>query len=339
MFRFTHRARLLLACLLLFFCAKTWAADEFIAPSGSEKYQRFTLAAAGGDAKMETAVRTFRSTTDPAVHVDLVSVIHVGQQAYYEQIDKLLDDYDVVLYEYVAPVKGGKPGKSVYPKLAKALGLESQTKYINYERGHFVHADMTVAELREAFRKRGVPYEEPHEEMAAKVLTWLGPTKARWALTVGMLVLDRQKPRPSDAVIIRDRNQVALEVLAETLAKGHKKIAIFYGVGHMPDFERELTGRFNMVGADERWLTAWTVPMQKTGIPSQLAPKLRASAASLSPVARLLQTTIGDLAKVMQHFAGLDGSRGVAPMWPVTMKSVGEEWRGFPKLIAQANRS
>jgi hypothetical protein len=311
---FTHRLRLLLAFLFLFCSAKTWAADPPSAKS-VPKYSRFTLPTAGHDAKFETAVRSFRAASDPAVQVDLVGVIHIGEQAYYEQIDKLLDDYDVVLYECVAHTKGGKPGKTGYGKLAKALGLEPQGKHINYDRGHFVHADMTVAELREAFRKRGLPYTEPDDEAGAKVLGWLGPVNARWAVTLIMAYADR-KAQPSDPVVIGDRNQVALEVLATTLAKGHKKIAIFYGANHMPDFERELTGRFNMVGGELRWLTAWTLPVPKINVAPQPAPKLRA-AASVGALASFPQTTSHDSTRMMEHVA-VEMGRGVLPRWLTT---------------------
>lgn len=308
MYRFAHRLRLMMAFLLLFFCAKTWAAD---APASKSvpirKYSRLTLPTAGEDAKYETAVRTFRSATDPSVQVDLVSVIHIGEKAYYQQIDKLLDDYDVVLYEFVARKKGDKPGKTGYSKLAQALGLESQGKYINYERDHFVHADMTDAELREAFRKRGLPYKEPNEEAVVKVLRLLGPVPSRWGVTLLMAYADR-KAQPPDPVVIGDRNQVALEVLATTLAKGHKKIAIFYGAGHMQDFERELTGRFKMVPAEERWFTAWSVPVPKIGGRPLTAPKLRAAAASLGSLPHLPLTTIHDFSQIDGSFCRGDGA-------------------------------
>src|SRR5262245_43011005 len=142
MFRFKHRLGLLLACLFVSWVAQSWAAagqnakpfagkpwggkvtDPFAA--AGQKYSRFTRlpTTRGGDPEFQTAVWTFRSATDPDTQVDLFSVIHIGEKGYYEQINKMLDDYDVVLYEMVIDTKAEKPRKTAYAKLAAAMGLE-----------------------------------------------------------------------------------------------------------------------------------------------------------------------------------------------------------------------
>ena len=38
-------------------------------------------------------------------------------------------------------------------------------------------------------------------------------------------------------ILIRDRNEAAVAVLQKEIAKGRKRIAIFYGAAHMPDFD------------------------------------------------------------------------------------------------------
>ena len=58
-------------------------------------------------------------------------------------------------------------------------------------------------------------------------------------------------------ILIDDRNQAAMKVFQKELAKGHKKIAIFYGAAHMPDFEKRLVDDFGMKRKSVRWLTAW----------------------------------------------------------------------------------
>ena len=45
---------------------------------------------------------------------------------------------------------------------------------------------------------------------------------------------------PDGSTIITERNKRCFDVLDKQLAAGKKKIAIFYGAGHLPDMERRL---------------------------------------------------------------------------------------------------
>lgn len=68
---------------------------------------------------------------------------------------------------------------------------------------------------------------------------------------------DRHYPAGME-VIIGARNEQAMKIVAEQLAKGRRTIGVFYGAGHMPDLERRLLERgFQRRSID--WLTAWTV--------------------------------------------------------------------------------
>ena len=62
---------------------------------------------------------------------------------------------------------------------------------------------------------------------------------------------------PTGSSLIQDRNQVALQTLRRELEAGKKKIAIFYGGGHMRDMEKHLRQDFAMVPVKTDWLTAW----------------------------------------------------------------------------------
>ena len=46
-----------------------------------------------------------------------------------------------------------------------------------------------------------------------------------------------------DTILVKDRNEAAMKVLAKEIKTRHRKIAIFYGAAHMPDFDRRLTER------------------------------------------------------------------------------------------------
>jgi hypothetical protein len=55
-------------------------------------------------------------------------------------------------------------------------------------------------------------------------------------------------------------------VLRKEIAKGHKKIAIFYGAAHMPDFDSHLRADFGLERKSHRWLTAWDIRMKEKGL-------------------------------------------------------------------------
>lgn len=69
-----------------------------------------------------------------------------------------------------------------------------------------------------------------------------------------------------DSVIIGERNKAALEELKKAISRGEKRIAIFYGAGHMPDLGRKLRRDFSMVPTDVDWVTAWSIRKNKSKI-------------------------------------------------------------------------
>lgn len=64
------------------------------------------------------------------------------------------------------------------------------------------------------------------------------------------------------SVIIGERNIAATEALRKAVIEGHKKIAILYGGGHMPDLGRRLREEFNLAPSQVQWITAWSIRNQ-----------------------------------------------------------------------------
>ncbi len=64
---------------------------------------------------------------------------------------------------------------------------------------------------------------------------------------------------PTGSTLISGRNKVATNVLRKEMAAGKKKIAIFFGAGHMPDLQKRLLHDFAMKPVDTRWLAAWNL--------------------------------------------------------------------------------
>jgi hypothetical protein len=256
---------------------------------------------------LETAVVRFVPASGKGeLTVDLVGVVHVGDKDYYEQLNKLLEGYDVVLYELVAPKgtrvpKGGKKDSTnplaVIQKIVKTmLKLELQLEKVDYTKKNFVHADLSPDEMADAMHKRGENAVTLALGIAADVLRQqnlmelnarkkkggddLDPlsllfdpqaaVKLKRAMARQLAALEGSEGglgQTLNNLLIVDRNKAALGVLKKELANGKKKIAIFYGAGHMPDFEQRLQADFDLRRQGTRWLKAWDLrPTEGAGV-------------------------------------------------------------------------
>ena len=61
------------------------------------------------------------------------------------------------------------------------------------------------------------------------------------------------------STLITERNKKALAVLRKELDKGTRRIAVFYGAGHLSDMEKRLSTDFGMKRIKEDWLDAWNL--------------------------------------------------------------------------------
>ena len=231
-----------------------------------------------------------RHRTDATV--DLVAAVHVGDEAYYRELDRRFRDYDAVLYELIAEpgtvVERGRGTPNSHPVgalqngMKSMLALEHQLEKIDYTQKNFVHADLSPDQFVQAMQARnegflemymrllghslamqsdkGAKGESPEVELLAAFFSSDRPRKLKQALAKqlaeaeGMLVSFGGE---DGSVLITDRNQAALKVLNEQLAAGKKQLAIFYGAGHLPDMDRHLREDFGLEPVEVTWLTAW----------------------------------------------------------------------------------
>ena len=233
--------------------------------------------------------------------VDLVAAVHIADAAYYRQLNREFQAYDAVLYELVAPeeAKTPKPGDrpsnnpiSVLQNGMKdLLHLQFQLNGIDYTQKNMVHADMSPDEFARSMQQRGespwtmfarmlayaMAKENQSNELSGGELLAAFFAKDR-ALSLKRLLAEQFQQSedalaafegPKGSTLISGRNKVAADVLRKQLAAGKKKIAIFYGAGHMVDFQKRLHDDFAMKPVNTRWLTAWdlkseTKPAVKT---------------------------------------------------------------------------
>ena len=235
--------------------------------------------------------------------VDLVAAVHVGDRSYYETLNLRFEDYDVVLYELVASPgiripKGGcksdNPLAMIQQGMKVVFGFDSQTELIDYTRDNFVHADLSFEQMGQAIRERGddgltvflsVAADLIRQQNLQEMKRRQAPPKAEEEIDVFSLLLDSNASvklkrvlaeqfesmeslagglgGTLNTILVTDRNKAAMKVFQKELTQGKKKIAIFYGAAHMPDFEKRLQEDFGMKRQSERWLTAWDLKAKK----------------------------------------------------------------------------
>lgn len=284
----------LVACILgSAACAAAADAGARKNPKGEKsQFVRLTRDQIKQPLALETAVVSHvpRDCGRKAPTVDLVAAVHIGDRKYYEELNRLFAKYDVVLYELVAPEgtripKGGGSGSShpvsvFQDAMTRMLDLEFQLRAVDYTRANLVHADLSPQQFAAAMRDRG----ESFWTILARVMGHALAEQKDYTVAdfrLVMALLDKNRAMalkrvlaeefldlegsiqaiegPKGSAIIADRNTAALKVLRRQIDAGKKKIAIFYGAGHMADFQDRLRDDFGLTPIGTRWLAAWNL--------------------------------------------------------------------------------
>ncbi|MBY6204776.1 hypothetical protein [Halomonas denitrificans] len=253
-------------------------------------FLRVSETAEGAPDALQVAVAGYRA--EDGTRLDLVGAVHVADEAYFEALNRSFDDYDVVLYELVGDPDAAASARDrstdrnlsavgfLQGGMKDVLGLAFQLDEIDYDRDHFVHADMTAEEFSASMEAR-------NESMLGMLFrAWIAgmaqqtpdaSAQAQVDLLKILLADDRQlalkrmfarqlateqdvleaMSGPEGSTLITERNRKALDVLERERASGHRRIALFYGAGHFPDFHRRLVADHGFEPVDLRWLDAW----------------------------------------------------------------------------------
>jgi len=259
---------------------------------------------------LETAIVRFvpQDCGQTSPTVDLVGAIHMAEKSYYAELNRLFAKYDRVLYELVAPEgtrvpKGGARGtnnplSAVQKGMTDLLELQFQLEGIDYTRKNLVHADMSPDEIVQSLK------DNPGNVLMQLVRTMgyasaqdaADPLGVKASVTqIRFLLALRSKSRgvamkrifaeqfqdmdgfleaingPEGSTLISERNKAALKVLRKQIAAGKQNLAIFYGAGHLADFEKRLADDFGLVRLSERWLVAWDLKEQGKSAPPKPA--------------------------------------------------------------------
>lgn len=244
---------------------------------------------------LQTAIVSYVPADDSRgeLQVDLIGAIHIADKGYYDELNKAFESYDAVLYELVAPEgtripKGGRtdgsqsPVSSVQLGMKRMLDLDFQLECVDYTKPNLSHADMSPEEFAQSMKDRGESFSQMLFRMIGQSIAMQSKDPNR-ATDVGMLLAMFSKDRPlqlkrvmaeqfedvdgsmaafggpQGSTIITERNKRALAVLEREIKAGKRKLAIFYGAGHLGDMERRLVADFGLKRHDERWLSAWSL--------------------------------------------------------------------------------
>jgi hypothetical protein len=240
---------------------------------------------------LQVSVMRYQPRTGGDFYVDLVGAVHVGDKQYYQNLNAMFKDYDVVLYELVAPEgtkipKGGVESKSLLSNIQvgmkNVLGLTFQMEEVDYTRKNFVHADFTPEEFSQSMKDKGESFFSMFFNLwRASVSQQLtGQSSSNdFDLLMALISSDRENALkeimaqelvnsdgvlsalegPEGSTLVAARNQKALKVLRERMMNKHQSYAIFYGAAHLPDFHERLVRDFDMVPVSEKWLDAWKI--------------------------------------------------------------------------------
>jgi hypothetical protein len=246
---------------------------------------------------LETATAHYVSTQGKPVTVDLIGAIHIGDADYYRRLNERFRTYDKVLFELVMPegqsLKGIGDHRSNHPigmlqqSLPSVLDLDYQLKGIDYTAKNFEHADLSPDEMAAAIRKRGDNGASIGIKVFFDLLNQANRMSEASAKKGGDLselqllsaLFDPNRPlalkkmfaeqmdligglgtglgATLDTILVADRNAAAMKVLKKEIDKGTRKIAIFYGAAHMPDFDRRLSEELKLKRESMAWDSAW----------------------------------------------------------------------------------
>jgi hypothetical protein len=262
-----------------------WA--TFAAAASAET--RFTRVDVDEDGRARALQLGILTYVGDDVSVDLVSAIHIGDPAYYAELNERFRAYDALLYELVAP-----PGIDINAQVAQRKGLLSKTQValtkaldlafqldeIDYAQPNFVHADLTPSEFRQSMADRNeslyvyfwrVFFASVNEyakdplglndwQMLAGMLSSGEDRSLKTMMAWEMTNIDAVQDilgEDSDSAIVGARNEKAIAVLRNRMDAGDRHIGIFYGVAHMPDLEERLLDELGLVYEKTTWVDAW----------------------------------------------------------------------------------
>lgn len=170
--------------------------------------------------------------------------------------------------------------------MKNALGLTFQLDEIDYSPANFVHADLTTPALAQQMAERKESLyvyfwrlffasmdEYARDPLGLKDIRLIssliaGKDDALKVAIAQEMVNAAHRPDilggEEGSAVIAARNEHAVEILKQRLARGDRRIGIFYGVGHMTDLEQRLQDELGLRILATTWIDAWDLTPAET---------------------------------------------------------------------------
>ncbi|MEM6798858.1 MAG: hypothetical protein AAF589_05030 [Planctomycetota bacterium] len=282
------------------------AAGEAVAPSASdnkpaeppelgEQWVRVAYDKEDEPRAMQVAIVRYRGkASGKPVVVDLIGAVHVGDAAYYRQLNKRFEQYDALLYELVAPqgtvvrADDARSSSSVVGSMQNGmksmLKLEHQLEKIDYTKANFVHADMSPDEFMKSMKDRKESFIQMYFRMLGQGLATQSRQQAKgksvdFDMMQALFAPDRARRLKivfaeqmtdmesllggmggeAGSTLITERNKAAFDVLRRELDAGKELLGVFYGAGHLTDMDKRLRNDFSLLPEEITWLDAWNL--------------------------------------------------------------------------------
>ncbi|MGA0059322.1 MAG: hypothetical protein ACO3RU_07015 [Planctomycetota bacterium] len=236
----------------------------------------------GDEQGLETGTaRWHHAETDTTVF--LVGVVHIADRTYFGQLQRFLDSCDLVLFEGVG--RGAASEEDIARlgtmmqmqlSLRGALGLDFQKDCVDYDRPFWRNSDVPIDEVLAELQSRGaaLPTDNPLVAGLAKMVLGMAASggdrdpayreslKARVGpiLAKADEILSRPAMDGMRGAILEHRNAFVVEDLEREFAAGPRgrRIAVFYGAGHLPDLDDRLA-QLGLRFEGAAWHRAWDV--------------------------------------------------------------------------------
>ena len=217
----------------------------------------------------------------------------------------LVVDGDAVPVERRAS-RGGDGG-NIQARLAKALGVAYQLDAIDSGKPNWRNSDMDVEEVRARLEQAGpdasmvlrlLEGNSLEARVAGVLISFLGASRTLSSV-VKLMMIEQLSAAGGELggmgvmkslaamqkVIIDDRNRVVLDDLKRIIddERDLASIAIFYGAGHLPAFERSFRDELGLEPVGETWTAAMSIDPSQTGM----------SPAQLRSMRRMLERSMG----------------------------------------------
>ena len=222
--------------------------------------------------------------------VDLVAAVHVGDAAYYATLNEKFKSYDAVLFEAVMPENASiqkntktseqSPITMLQHGMKNVLNLTYQMDQVDYSAKNFVHADMTPQEMSKSMKDKGESMitmmiklwragvaqqlkggSMSNTDMMMALMSGAVSHQLKILMAKEMMNMDATRGRlegSEGSTLITERNKKAFKVLrSEMLSTKNKRLAVFYGAGHLKDMSQRLINNFDMKPVSIEWIDAW----------------------------------------------------------------------------------